>query len=97
MISKKTINHLIKLANLRLARKGAKKLQKDLIATLQYVKRLEEIDIEGVLPASHPMKTENVLRRDEPSKKEIKEITELIRMAPEKKNGYFKTKRILSF
>jgi len=97
MISKKTINHLIKLANLKLSREEAKKLQKDLTATLEYVKKLEEIDIEGVLPTSHPIKTENVLREDEPQKKELKEINELIQMAPKKKNGYVKTKRILSF
>jgi len=97
MISKKEIKHLAKLAQLTLSKKETEKLQKDLATTLEYVKKLEELNTEGVLPTSHPIKLENVMREDEPKKRELREVNDLIEMAPKKKEGYVKTKRILFF
>jgi len=95
MITKKEVQHLAKLAQLRLTKKEIEKLHKDLVATLTYVKKLEELNVEKVLPTSHPIKLENVMREDEPRARELREVNDLIEMAPKKKESYVKTKRIL--
>ena len=97
MITKKEVQHLAKLAQLRLTKKEIEKLHKDLVATLTYVKKLEELNVEKVLPTSHPIKLENVMREDEPKERELREVNDLIKMAPKKKESYVRTKRILSF
>lgn len=95
MISKEEVNHIAKLAKLRLTEKETKKLQKDLVAILSYVKKLEELNLKEELSAFHPTKLKNITREDEPKAKTIAEVNDLVKMVPEKKGGYVKTKRIL--
>lgn len=58
------IDHLSKLANLTLPDSEKKFLEKQLEETLDYVKRLEEIDVKAVVPTSQVTDLENVTRDD---------------------------------
>jgi aspartyl-tRNA(Asn)/glutamyl-tRNA(Gln) amidotransferase subunit C len=95
MIPKKNVKHIAKLARLGLSRKEIERFQKELSKILDYIEKLKEVDISKVKPTSHSIFLKNIMREDE-IKKEDPEITKrLIEMAPDKKEGYFKTKSIL--
>jgi len=95
MISREEVKHIAKLARLGLTKEEIEKLQKDLSVTLSYIKKLEELNYDGVLPTSHPVKLENITRKDEAKTRELGEASDLIKMAPGNKEGYIKTRRIL--
>ena len=65
MLSKQEVQHIAKLARLGLTEKEIGKFQKELSATLDYIEKLKEVDIEGVEPTSHSVLLENVTRKDE--------------------------------
>ncbi len=58
------IAHVAKLANLFLKPEEEKKFEEQLNQTLDYVKRLEEIDTKNVEPTSQVTGLENVTRED---------------------------------
>ncbi len=84
MISKKEVKHIAKLARLGLAEKEIEKFQKELSSVLDYIEKLKEVDISKVEPTSHPLRVENVMRKDEVSKFNKKLI-----------DGHLKVKSIL--
>lgn len=87
------INHLAKLASLPLTNEEKKKFEKQLGETLEYVKRLEEINTKNVEPTSQVTGLENVVREDEASPSLSQE--EVLVNAKSKHNGFFKVKAIL--
>ena len=95
MISKEEVKHIAKLARLGLTEKEIKKFQKELSSILDYIEKLKEVDVSGIEPMSHPVKVENVMRRDEQETRNKKQETRLMELAPETKEGYLKTKSIL--
>ena len=95
MITKEEVKHIAKLARLGLTEEEITKFQRELSKILDYIEKLKEVDISKVEPTSHSILVENIMRIDEP-KKEKKEIgKKLVEMAPEKKEGFLKTKSIL--
>ncbi len=94
MISREEVQHIAKLARLGLTEKEIKKMEGELSKILDYIEKLKEVDISNVEPFSHAIKVENVMRSDESLKPEAKS-SKLLELAPEKKNGYLKTKSIL--
>ncbi len=84
MISKEEVKHIAKLARLGLTEKEIEKFQKELSSILDYVEKLKEVDVSKVEPTSHPLKMENVMRKDEVSKFNKKLI-----------DGHLKVKSIL--
>jgi aspartyl/glutamyl-tRNA(Asn/Gln) amidotransferase C subunit len=95
MISKEEVQHIAKLARLGLTEKEIGKFQKELSSILDYMEKLKEVDVEKIEPTSHSIKIENVIREDKSEAKEIETRRKLVEMAPEKKEGYLKTKPIL--
>jgi len=96
MISKEEVKHIAKLARLGLTSSEIRKFQKELSSILDYIEKLKEVDISGIEPTSHSIEIENVMRRNDELKEEKLETRKkLIEMAPEKKEGYLKTKPIL--
>lgn len=77
------VKHVARLANLPLSDELAKKLQKDLDATLKLVDELAELDLNGVEPTSQVTGLTNVTRED---KIDTSRILPVI--------GYFKVKAI---
>jgi aspartyl-tRNA(Asn)/glutamyl-tRNA(Gln) amidotransferase subunit C len=94
MLSKEEVKHIAKLARLGLTEKEIEKFQKDLSSILDYVEKLKEVDVSDVRPTSHSMELENVMRKDEGRKSEVKS-RKLMDLAPDTKDGYLKVKSIL--
>ncbi|MFC1868107.1 aspartate--tRNA ligase [Thermodesulfobacteriota bacterium] len=92
-ISEDEVNHVAKLARLKLSDSEAELYRKDLNSILSYVDSLEELDTNGVTPMSHVLDIWNVWREDTPSDKEAPD--ELLSNAPEREKGYFKVPKIL--
>lgn len=59
------VAHVAKLANLPLTPEETKTFEKQLSAVLDYIKKLDEVDVSGVEPTSQVTGLENVTRDDE--------------------------------
>jgi aspartyl-tRNA(Asn)/glutamyl-tRNA(Gln) amidotransferase subunit C len=95
MITKQEIQHIAKLARLKLTQDEIEKYQKELSKILDYIEKLKEVDVSNVKATFHPLKIKNVVREDSISKKDLDEIKKLIELMPERKGGYLKVKKIL--
>jgi len=95
MITKKEVQHVAKLARISLTKKEEEKLQKDLSLILDYFNLLKKVNVDKVLPTSHAIEVENVMREDKAGRENPERASKLIKAAPEKKDKYFKVKSIL--
>lgn len=66
MLKKEEVKHIVKLARLGLNEKEVASYQKELSAILDYMEKLKELDVSLVEATSHPLKIENITRKDEP-------------------------------
>lgn len=62
---------------------------------MDYIVKLEEIDVSSVEATSHPHLLENVLRQDEPEPEDASRVNKLVELAPAKKTRYVKVKQVL--
>lgn len=60
------VAYVANLARLALTPEELEKFQGELDEVVAYIHKLDELDLEGVEPMSHPRPRENVLREDEP-------------------------------
>lgn len=95
MISKDEVKHIARLARLGLSEKEIQKMQKELSLILDYFEKLREIDISGIKPYTHAIKTENVTREDKTEKELETKTQKLLKLVPKTKEGYVKTKQVL--
>jgi aspartyl-tRNA(Asn)/glutamyl-tRNA(Gln) amidotransferase subunit C len=65
VIDGKDVEHVARLARLALGPAELARMQAELSAILQYVAKLEELDVSGVEPTSHAVPLVNVMREDE--------------------------------
>jgi aspartyl-tRNA(Asn)/glutamyl-tRNA(Gln) amidotransferase subunit C len=91
MISKEEVKHIAKLARLGLTEEEIEKFQKDLSSILGYIEKLKEVDVSKIGPASHAVKVENVMRKDEAKPFGNKKLLDL---APDQKEGFLKVKSV---
>lgn len=98
VISKKpkvtiNIDHIASLASLTLSEEEKRILTKQLEETIVYVKRLEKLDTQGILPTSQVTNLENITRDDiaGPSLSQ----DEALKNAKSTHNGFIMTKAIL--
>jgi len=94
-ISKKEVKHVSELASLGLTEAEIEKFQKQLSAILKYMDLLNEVDTEGIEPTSQTTGLENVTRPDKVNEDTCLSQKEVLANAPDKKDGYFKVKKIL--
>ncbi|MBW1805958.1 MAG: aspartate--tRNA ligase [Deltaproteobacteria bacterium] len=92
-ISRDEVNHVAKLARLRLSDPDSKLFQKDLNSILQYIATLEDLDTDNVSPMSHVLETENVWREDISG--ESKDTDPLLSNAPMREKDYYKVPKII--
>ncbi len=92
-ITKKDVEHVAKLARLRLTEEEKEKFGKQLSEILEYVEKLNELDTEKVKPASHVVPLKNVMREDEV--KLSLPVEEALANAPAKQGKYFKVPKII--
>ncbi|WML50868.1 Asp-tRNA(Asn)/Glu-tRNA(Gln) amidotransferase subunit GatC [Neobacillus sp. PS3-12] len=92
-ISIDQVKHVANLARLAITEEEAEKFTKQLDAIITFAEQLNELDTENVEPTSHVLDIKNVLREDVPQKGLPQE--EVLKNAPEEKDGQFKVPSIL--
>ena len=98
MINQEQVNHIAKLARIKLTKQEVKKFQKELSAILDYIKTLNEVDVSKIEPTFHASEDfidEKTLIRPDKSESQPEEVVdELIKSAPDKKARHIKVKAI---
>ena len=87
LVSKELLDKLAHLARLEFDSKDEQKLLKELNQTLNWVKKLEQVDTTDVEPLTHVSEEVNVLRADKIGNE--LETEQALNLAPKAKNGYF--------
>ncbi|MFA5160037.1 MAG: Asp-tRNA(Asn)/Glu-tRNA(Gln) amidotransferase subunit GatC [Candidatus Omnitrophota bacterium] len=87
------INKVADLARLNLKLDEKQKLEKDLGAILDYVKKLDALDTKQVEPTSHVLNMENVFRADEVKPSNTAE--KALEHAPQTEGRFFKVPKIV--
>lgn len=95
MISKEEIKHIAKLARIKLSSQEVLKFQKELSLILDYIEQLKEVDTSKIDFKKDLIRSQGITREDEEIQKPIEQSLKLIDLAPDKKDNYLKTKKIL--
>ncbi len=91
IISDETIAYVGILAKLELSGEEKEQAKRDMGRMLDYIDKLGELDTSGVEPMSHVFPVQNVFREDVVTNGDTRE--ELLRNAPEQKDGMFMVPR----
>lgn len=89
----KEVEHIAKLAKLKFNDAEKEKLQTELNSILEYIDKLNELDLENVEPLENVNNTENVFREDVTGPSLTKE--EALKNAPGKTDNFFKVPKVL--
>jgi aspartyl-tRNA(Asn)/glutamyl-tRNA(Gln) amidotransferase subunit C len=95
MISKEEVKRIAKLARIKLSSEEVLKFQKELSLILDYIEQLKEVDISKIDLKKDLGKAQSVTREDKEIKKSLQQASKLMELAPDKKDNYLKTKKIL--
>jgi aspartyl-tRNA(Asn)/glutamyl-tRNA(Gln) amidotransferase subunit C len=92
-ISLEQVRHVAKLSRLALSDEQARKFTTQLESILEYVAKLNEVDMSGVEPMTHALPLHNVLREDvvEPSLP----VEQVLMNAPESDGPFFKVPKVI--
>jgi aspartyl-tRNA(Asn)/glutamyl-tRNA(Gln) amidotransferase subunit C len=66
VIDRDQVLHVARLARLSLSEEEIARMSSELSSVLDHIEKISELDLEGVVPTSHVVELENVLRDDEP-------------------------------
>ena len=66
MIDREQVLHVARLARLQLDDDEVERMVGELSKVLDWIEKIEELDLEGVPPTSHVVEVANALRADEP-------------------------------
>ncbi len=92
-ISRAEVDHVARLARLRLSDEEAEMFRRDLASVLDYAASLEEVDTNDVQPMSHVLEMNNVWRDDDEILFSNQE--EILSAAPDREENLFKVPKIL--
>ena len=87
------LSRAVKLARIELTPDEEQRLASQLGEVLQYVEKLNELDVSNVEPTAHATPLSNVMREDEPRESLSQE--EALRNAPKTANGLFIVPKIV--
>ena len=87
------LSSAVKLARIELTPEEEQRLAPQLGEVLQYVEKLNELDVSDVEPTAHATPLSNVMREDEPRESLSQE--EALRNAPKTANGLFVVPKIV--
>jgi len=87
------VEHVAKLARLKLNDEEREMFTGQLNAILQYAEKLNELDTENVEPTTHVLPLSNVMREDEVHESLSQE--QVFRNAPDEEDGQFKVPAVL--
>jgi len=92
-IKKDTIDHVGKLARIKLTPEEKELFAKQLNDILSYVEKINSLDVEKIKPMSHAVSIGNVLRKDQA--KDSLSNEEALQNAPDKKENFFKVPKVI--
>jgi aspartyl-tRNA(Asn)/glutamyl-tRNA(Gln) amidotransferase subunit C len=92
ILTKKEVEHIAELAKIRLTEEEKELFRGQLDRILEYFKKIDELDLEGVEPTTHVLDLSNVFRDD--VVRESLPPEEVLANAPEKEERYFKAPRV---
>lgn len=93
-ITPKEVQHIAKLARIRLTDAEIEMFTKQLGAVLNYIGKLKEVDTTAVLPLFNPTNLSDVVRSDNKSFQPSLSQGHALQNAPEKEKGLFKVKTV---
>ena len=88
MIEREQVEHVAKLARLKLSEDEVQRMASELSGVLEHVDKISELDLDGVAPTSHVIALENVFRPDEPRPSWDRD--EVLESAPDPASGAFR-------
>lgn len=94
-ISIEQVEHIAFLARIGISQEEKKKFQEDLGGILDYIDKLQKVDVSAVEPTTNITGLENEMRPDENGSSHADSET-LLDMAPDKKDGYVKVRQVLT-
>ena len=92
-IERKTVEKVAKLARLQLSDAELERYGPQLAAILDYIAKLEKLDVSGLEPLAHAVDTDNVFREDIPRPGLPREAA--LQNAPEKTDDFFIVPKII--
>lgn len=92
-ISKETVDYVTHLARIKLQPNELEKLSNQLQDILDFIDKLKKINIEKILPTSHILPINNVLREDEPVASLASE--KILLNAPAKEGNFFVVPKVI--
>jgi aspartyl-tRNA(Asn)/glutamyl-tRNA(Gln) amidotransferase subunit C len=92
-IDRKTVEKVAKLARLQLSPEELDRYGKQLGAILDYIAKLEKLDVQGLEPLAHAVDTDNVFREDVPRPSLPRDAA--LQNAPEKNGDFFIVPKIV--
>lgn len=92
-IDEAQVRHVAKLSRLDLTDDEVGRFSGDLSAIVEYIEKLNELDVEGVEPLAHCLPIHNVFRED--VVKESLSNEEALSNAPQRHDEYFKVPKVL--
>lgn len=92
-MTEQDVRHVAKLARLKLRDEELQHLTLQLGKVLDYVARLQALDVEGVEPMAHPTEIVNKLRPDVPGP--TLDVAAALANAPDRDEPYFKVPKVI--
>lgn len=93
-ISDDILKRVADLSNLQFEEEGDKQeIKKEFSKIIDYVEKINELDVEGVTPLSRPIKENTRLRED--TARDKMSQAEALREAPKKAEGFFAVPKVL--
>ena len=88
MLSREQVLHVARLARLELTDDEVERYSGELSKVLDYIEKIEELDLTDVEPTSHVVDVENALRADEPRPSWPRD--DVLEAAPDPSDGGFR-------
>lgn len=95
MLSKEEIQHIAGLARISISEDEIEKYQKDLSSILDYFAELQKLDTDKIEPIGHITGMRNVFRADRLEDFGSIGKGNILKNAPEAKDGHIKVKNVL--
>lgn len=92
MISEEEIKNIAKLSFLEVKEEEVEEMREKFSSILEYVKKLQELDVQDIEETASTINLENVMREDIPNNKEREN---LLSSFSKEKNGYLEVNKIL--
>ena len=92
-VTPQIVKHIASLARINLTDEQTQRLATDLAQILEYITKLEKLDVKGIEPTSHVLELHNVIRKD--SVKPSLTQAEALSTAGSKEKGAFTVPQVI--